>query len=817
MVVAMTLAMLSTHAQPPANSSSQWHLLTNLQIGPTMALPGSSIACAFAHPAAAASAAPWELQLRSRTGAVLASAKPPAAAELTLPATDEGGTMYTWRARFGAASDWSPDTTVFTTPWPDGGSTPPGFWAPDNATKSGPQYAFFRAALPKPPPHSPGGGGAAATALLFVTADGPARATGKPSGTRPLLGAYKAWVGDRLVGTGPGRSKCGNNPISGPQASKSAVLCPRGVSAVYDGIDVSTALAACGGAPCELFIEGYGYDQAASPTQPVAVIRRLAVELIVTYPDGSRWSSVGGGPHAPPVRWQSYDADEIYLANLWAKGGGGHSKAQLSSSGGGSWYFYPHEYIDMSRMPPEMRPLAYAGSGGASSNKAWLPVVTKPALKNLVARTVPPVQISSRTAQLNRTIGPGHFFFDFGAELQGGMQLEVSGLKAVVTATVRFAEELIKPPRPPPATNDCVAGAQEGESVALGCGQCGQHSLITAVAFASFGTPSGACAHLGDGRSGFKTNSSCDARNTTAVLERLCVGMKSCSVPVSTHTFGEPCHKVKKWLDARVVCSSTAACPTGQPSRDLTTSLVEKTASLDWRGHPVDQTVLRPPPPTKHMGPCETGHGGTDAACHSLNSSCWGRPCYSMRTGSLYEDVWTLPPAAGPSAVAKAQNHEYIEGRYAEVLFNDTSVQPSQVTLGAFQVKARYSTTDVAIMASSHPGLDAVWEMTRHTSEATSLDLYADSNARQRSADCMADDNTGMRLGYATSSQIALQRWMMQQALTLCGTGQLGGGQCRCVTDCFVLVVGQNWPRHARACIVEDYCKRARSLFNRRS
>ena len=75
--------------------------------------------------------------------------------------------------------------------------------------------------------------------------------------------------------------------------------------------------------------------------------------------------------------------------------------------------------------------------------------------------------------------------------------------------------------------------------------------------------------------------------------------------------------------------------------------------------------------------------------------------------------------------------------------------------------------------------MDAVWEMTRHTSEATSLDLYADSNARQRSVDCMADDNTGMRLGYATSSQIALQRWMMEQGLTLCGTGKLGVGTCR--------------------------------------
>jgi hypothetical protein len=356
------------------------------------------------------------------------------------------------------------------------------------------------------------------------------------------------------------------------------------------------------------------------------------------------------------------------------------------------------------------------------------------------------------------------------------MRLEVTGLTAAVTATVRFAEELIKGPPPAPPAKACVAGAPEETTVAIGCGQCGPQSVITSVAFASFGTPSGDSCSQG-ARRDFALNSSCDAQNTTAVLEQLCVGQKSCTVLVSTRTFGEPCHKVHKWLDASVVCSKTAACPSGRPIRDLTT-LSDNTASLDWRGRPIHHGMLRPPAPPKSMGPCETGHPGTNAACHSTNASCWGSPCYSMRTGSLYEDIWTLPPSS-VSGAAKAQNHEYIEGRFAEVRFNDTSVQPSQVTLGAVVVKARYSRTDAATMASSHRGLDAVWEMTRHTSEATSLDLYADSNARQRSADCMADDNTGMRLGYATSSQIALQRWMMLQGLTLCGTGKLGGGSCR--------------------------------------
>ena len=43
----------------------------------------------------------------------------------------------------------------------------------------------------------------------------------------------------------------------------------------------------------------------------------------------------------------------------------------------------------------------------------------------------------------------------------------------------------------------------------------------------------------------------------------------------------------------------------------------------------------------------------------------------------------------------------------------------------------------------------------------------------------MADDNVAMRLAYGTSGSLALQRFMMRQALTLCGAGKLGGGHCR--------------------------------------
>ena len=53
----------------------------------------------------------------------------------------------------------------------------------------------------------------------------------------------------------------------------------------------------------------------------------------------------------------------------------------------------------------------------------------------------------------------------------------------------------------------------------------------------------------------------------------------------------------------------------------------------------------------------------------------------------------------------------------------------------------------------------------RYTIEASSLDLYTDSNARQRSPDCMADDVTAMQSQYATSSEIALQPYATDQSI----------------------------------------------------
>ena len=70
-----------------------------------------------------------------------------------------------------------------------------------------------------------------------------------------------------------------------------------------------------------------------------------------------------------------------------------------------------------------------------------------------------------------------------------------------------------------------------------------------------------------------------------------------------------------------------------------------------------------------------------------------------------------------------------------------------------------------AMLRTAAPTLDSVWKLCRDTLQGSALDLYSDSNARQRSIDCVADDVTAMRGQYATSAELALQRFHIEQLL----------------------------------------------------
>uniref|UniRef100_A0A0D3DHZ2 beta-galactosidase n=1 Tax=Brassica oleracea var. oleracea TaxID=109376 RepID=A0A0D3DHZ2_BRAOL len=71
---------------------------------------------------------------------------------------------------------------------------------------------------------------------------------------------------------------------------------------------------------------------------------------------------------------------------------------------------------------------------------------------------------------------------------------------------------------------------------------------ISAIKFASFGTPLGKCGRYQQGE--------CHAATSYAILERKCVGKARCAVTISNTNFGkDPCPNVLKRLTVEAVCS----------------------------------------------------------------------------------------------------------------------------------------------------------------------------------------------------------------------------------------------------------------------
>lgn len=109
------------------------------------------------------------------------------------------------------------------------------------------------------------------------------------------------------------------------------------------------------------------------------------------------------------------------------------------------------------------------------------------------------------------------------------------------------------PPTPPGPPATCKSNIPENADAKIGGCPAGQK--IASVDFASFGTPEGSCA-----KGGLKINPKCHANSSKSVVEKACVGAKSCVVPATVDTFQvDPCLGTKKSLSIKVTCSSSSA------------------------------------------------------------------------------------------------------------------------------------------------------------------------------------------------------------------------------------------------------------------
>ena len=134
--------------------------------------------------------------------------------------------------------------------------------------------------------------------------------------------------------------------------------------------------------------------------------------------------------------------------------------------------------------------------------------------------------------------------------VSGGGTARYWVLKLVIDTLVPFVDQVINttvPVVPPPGTNPFCGSIINLADLTLTCSDPG--ATINAIQFASYGTPTGtSCGN-------YAVNNTCNAANSTSVVESFCLGQNSCTIPADTPTFGDPCYGTVKHLVVQATCT----------------------------------------------------------------------------------------------------------------------------------------------------------------------------------------------------------------------------------------------------------------------
>lgn len=247
---------------------------------------------------------------------------------------------------------------------------------------------------------------------------------------------------------------------------------------------------------------------------------------------------------------------------------------------------------------------------------------------------------------------------------------------------------------------------------------------ITAVDFASWGTPSGSC--------GAFQKSSCDAASSVAVVEKLCVGRTSCVIPADltirdTHSpleqlFGDPCPGVQKHLAVQLSgCRPVAAAAAAAGSDDSTpifpVTLKGKGANvvLDFGREVGGQTTL-------HFGATSDGAQTVGMA--------WSESTYYIATsdhsngGHGPDGTLTTGPVPADGTFTPSASHLRGGFRYLN-LFLETSGSVT-ITNATLHFSAAPTMTDLRAyknhFMSSDETVNKVWYGAAYTTQMCAID-----------------------------------------------------------------------------------------------
>ena len=98
-------------------------------------------------------------------------------------------------------------------------------------------------------------------------------------------------------------------------------------------------------------------------------------------------------------------------------------------------------------------------------------------------------------------------------------------------------------------------------------------------------------------------------------------------------------------------------------------------------------------------------------------------------------------------------------------LNNDDFVLKKGQCFLQFQVHYPFDSQRATTFASSSSKLDSVWALNQNSVKMLGLDMYSDSNARQRSDDCQADSMTASYAQVAATAELAMPRQQMQMVM----------------------------------------------------
>lgn len=105
------------------------------------------------------------------------------------------------------------------------------------------------------------------------------------------------------------------------------------------------------------------------------------------------------------------------------------------------------------------------------------------------------------------------------------------------------------------AENVC-SEANYPDAAVLRCLDAG--AVISDITFSSYGTPEGSCGK-------YVVNATCHAPNSSSIVQNLCFGKQSCTIPAITPIFGDPCVGTYKKLVVQARCSRGNGTSTASP------------------------------------------------------------------------------------------------------------------------------------------------------------------------------------------------------------------------------------------------------------